>query len=135
MQEEGMTSIARMAHLASAWLYAAGVLLQGYLAGSALAQLGGSGDFGAHTEVGYTLMGLLALAVPLLALLGRYPRAHVGWSALLLVLYVVQTTLPSTRDSSPAIAALHPVNAMIMLVLAVAIAVNARRIQTASSVA
>jgi uncharacterized membrane protein len=130
-----MTSIARMAHLASAWLYAAGVLLQGYLAGSALAQLGGSGDFGTHTEVGYTLMGLLALAVPLLAVLGRYPRAHVGWSALLLVLYVVQTTLPSTRDSSPAIAALHPVNAMIMLVLAAAIAVNARRIQTASPVA
>jgi len=122
-----MTAIARWAHLVSAWLFVAGVLLQGYLAGSALAQLGGSGDFGTHIEFGYTLMGILAIAVLVLALAGRFPRAQVGWSALLFVLYVVQTILPSGRESSPAIAALHPVNAMIMLVLAVVVAVSARR--------
>ena len=120
-------AIARWAHLVSAWLFAAGVLLQGYLAGAALAQLGGSGDFDTHITVGYSLMGILALAVVVLALVGRFPRAQVGWSALLLVLYVVQTTLPSTRDTTPAIAALHPVNAMVMLILAVVVAVGARR--------
>jgi hypothetical protein len=122
-----MIAIARWAHLVSAWLYAAGVLLQGYLAGSALAQLGGNGDFGTHVGIGYSVMGLLALAVPLFALLGRMPRAHVGWSALLLVLYIVQTVLPLMRSSSPAVAAIHPANAMLMLVLAVLVAVAARR--------
>jgi hypothetical protein len=108
-------------------LFAAGVLLQGYLAGAALPQLGGSGDFGTHVGIGYSLMGILALAVPVLAIVGRFRRAQIGWSALLLVLYIVQTSLPVARDSAPAIAALHPVNAMILLVLAVAIAVSARR--------
>ena len=123
----------RWAHLAAAWLLAAGVLLQGYLAGAALAQVGGSGDFSTHVGVGYSLIGILALAVPVLAVVGRFPRAHVGWSALLLVLYIVQTALPLARTSSPAIAALHPVNAMIMLVLAVAVAVRARRLIAAQS--
>ena len=122
-----MIAIARWAHLVSAWLFAAGVLLQGYLAGAALAQLGGNGDFATHVGIGYSLMGLLALAVPVFALVGRMPRAHIGWSALLLVLYIVQTVLPVLRSSSPAIAALHPANAMIMLVLAVVVAVAARR--------
>ena len=122
-----MVGIARWAHLVSAWLFAAGVLVQGYLAGAALAQLGGNGDFELHVGIGYSLMGLLALAVPIFAVVGRFPRAHVGWSALILVLYIVQTVLPVLRSSSPAIAALHPVNAMVMLVLGVLVAVSARR--------
>jgi hypothetical protein len=120
-------TIARWAHVASAWLFAAGVLLQGYLAGAALTQFGGTGDFDAHISIGYSLMGILALAVPILAIVGRFPRAHVGWSALLLVLYIVQTALPAARGSAPAIAALHPVNAMILLVLSVVVAVSAKR--------
>ena len=58
-----ITTGARWVHIGAAWLFVAGVLLQGYLAGAALAQLGGSGDFGTHIAVGYTVMGLLALAV------------------------------------------------------------------------
>lgn len=114
-----MTVYARWAHAVAAWLFVAGVLVQGYLAGSALAQLGGTGDFSMHIEVGYTVMGLLALVVLVTALLGRCPRLQVGLSVLLLVLYVVQTTLPSFRAGSPLLAALHPVNAMILLVLGV----------------
>jgi hypothetical protein len=81
------------------------------------------------------LVGILALAVPVLALVGRFPRAHVGWSTLVLVLYIVQTALPAARGSSPAISALHPVNAMILLVLAVVVAVSARRQMGPSSAA
>ncbi|MGH2476893.1 MAG: DUF6220 domain-containing protein [Candidatus Limnocylindrales bacterium] len=128
-----MKEIAGQAHVAAAWLFAVGVLLQGYLAGSAMGQLGGSGDFSAHIGVGYSLMGILALAVPILALLGRLPRAQVGWSAVLLVLYVVQTSLPFARADIPAIAALHPVNAMLLLVLAVVLAVRGRRLMTANA--
>lgn len=123
-----MQSIARIIHVWAAWLSAGGVLLQGYLAGAALPGLGGSGDFSTHVNVGYSLMGLLALAVLVTALLGRFPRAHAGWSGLLLLLYVVQTSLPYARADAPAIAALHPLNAMLMFVLAVAIAVRARGI-------
>jgi hypothetical protein len=130
-----MTAFARWAHLVSAWLFAAGVLLQGFLAGAAIAQLGGNGDFGAHIGIGYSLMGLLALAVPVFAIVGRMPRAHVGWSGLLLLLYIVQTVLPVFRSSSPVIAALHPANAMIMLALGVAVAVAARRQITAATTA
>ena len=128
-----MIAIARWAHLVTAWLYVAGVLLQGYLAGVALAQLGGSGDFATHVGIGYSLMGLLALAVPVFAIIGRFPRAQIGWSGLLLLLYIVQTVLPVLRSSSPAIAALHPATAMIMFVLGIVVAVAARRYMTATA--
>ncbi len=62
-------------------------------------------------------MGLLALAVLVTALIGRVPREQAGVSVVLLLLYVVQTILPSARGSSPAIAALHPVTAMVLLIL------------------
>jgi hypothetical protein len=127
-----MTDIARRAHVWAAWFFAAGVLVQGYLAGVALGQLGGSGDFGTHLAVGYAL-GLLVLAVLLLAIAGRFPRGQIGWSGLLVLLYVVQTSLPYLRSSSPAIAALHPANAMVLLVLAAVIAVRARRLMGAET--
>src|SRR5262245_56913704 len=110
-----MIRYGRWAHVVAAWLFVAGVLIQALLAGLALSQLGGSGDFGMHIEFGYTVMGILALLVIVTALIGRCPRSQVGLSALLLILYVVQPTLATFRDSSPTIAALHPVNAMVML--------------------
>jgi hypothetical protein len=127
-----MTEIARQTHVGAAWLFAIGVLVQGYLAGAALGQLGGSGDFSLHQAVGYTL-GIVALAVLLLAMIGRFPRSQVGWSGLLLILYVVQTSLPYLRADTPAIAALHPAIAMVLLVLAVVVAVRGRRLVAAST--
>jgi hypothetical protein len=122
-----MLAIARWVHLAAAWLFVAGVLVQGYLAGVGLAQLGGSGDLSQHIAFGYSVMGILALGVLVFAIVGRFPRGHVGLSVLLVILYVVQTSLPYARASSPAIAALHPVNAMVLLGLAIMVAVRARR--------
>jgi hypothetical protein len=42
----------RWAHVGAAWLFAGGVLLQAFLAGAALTQLGGSSDFSAHISFG-----------------------------------------------------------------------------------
>lgn len=123
-----MMTWGRWIHVGAAWLFAAGVLVQGYLAGQALTQLGGSGDFEAHRSIGFTVMGILALVVLVAALVGRFPRAHVGFSVVLFVLYIVQTSLPGMAGSSPALAALHPVNAMVLLGLSVAIGLRARRI-------
>jgi hypothetical protein len=130
-----MTRWARWIHVGAAWAFAAGVLLQGYLAGQALAQLGGNGDFATHRDVGYTVLGILALVVLVAALVGRMPRRHVGWTVLLFVLYIVQTSLPFFRTDSPAIAALHPANAMLLLVLAVFIGWRARAIAMADRAA
>ena len=123
-----MTTWARWIHVGAAWLFGVGVLIQGYLAGAALTQLGGNGDFASHREFGYTVMGLLVLVVLIAALVGRMPRRHVGMTVLLVVLYVVQTVLPNFRGDSPALAALHPVNAMILLGLSVGVGFRARRI-------
>ena len=109
-----MRSTLRLVHAGVAWLFVATLLVQVFLAGSALANLGGSGDFGLHAAFGYTWVGLAALAVVLSAVAARLPRRDIVIAFGLLVLYIVQTTLPQFRDSAPVIAALHPVNAMLL---------------------
>src|SRR5947209_7078515 len=128
-----ITRAARWAHVGLAWLFVAGVVLQAYLAGVALAQLGGSGDFSTHVSLGYSLMGLLALGVLVTALIGRVPRRQVGLSVALFILYIVQTSLPEARSSAPLIAALHPANAMLLLVLGGVIGWRGRRIAAEAS--
>jgi hypothetical protein len=126
-----MMRAARWAHVVLAWLFVAGVVVQAYLAGAALAQLGGSGDFGTHISFGYTVMGLLALGVLVTALVGRVPRPQVGLSVALFILYVVQAFLPNARTSAPLIAALHPANAMFLFILGGVIGWRARGIAAA----
>jgi hypothetical protein len=121
-----MREVFRRIHQVASWLFTAGVLLQAYLAGAAMTQLGGTGDFETHAGLGYSLMGLLALLVLVFSLLGRFPRRQIGLSVLLLLLYMVQTSLPLARDSSPLIAALHPANAMGLFVLALVVGIRAR---------
>jgi uncharacterized protein DUF6220 len=111
-------SAARRLHPWLSGLFALGVLLQAFLAGAAMAQLGGSGDFAAHRELGYTGMGILALLVLIAAGLGRANRVQVWGSVALFVDYIVQTMLPNFRESSPVVAALHPVNAILLFGLA-----------------
>jgi ABC-type Na+ efflux pump permease subunit len=123
-----VATFGRWIHIGAAWLFAAGVLLQAFLAGQAMPQIGGTASFEAHISFGYSVMGLLALAVLVGALVGRVGRRQVGLSIGLLFLYIVQTVLPNMRTSSPVIAALHPANAMLLLVLAIYIAVKARRL-------
>ena len=93
-----------------------------------MTELGGAGDFGAHIAIGYSVMGVLALVILVMAIVGRLPRGHLGLSLLLFVLYIVQTALPNARTSAPLFAALHPANAMVLLVLATVIGWRARRI-------
>jgi Family of unknown function (DUF6220) len=112
-------SWARRLHPWLSGLFALGVLLQAFLAGAALTELGGSGDFATHRDVGYTAMGILALLVLIVAGLGRADRVQIWGSIALFVDYVVQTLLPNFRESSPVVAALHPVNAILLFGLAV----------------
>lgn len=106
-------------HALSAIVFVVAVVVQIFLAGAALAQLGGSGNFATHIEFGYTWIGIAALVLLITALVARRPRREIGIAALIFVLYVVQTILPNFRSSASFIAALHPLNAAILLALAV----------------
>jgi hypothetical protein len=106
-------------HAGVAWVLVAAILYQVFLAGSAIANLGGSGDFSAHAGFGFTVVGLAALAVLLTAVISRASRRDIGISFGLLLLYVVQVSLPGLKSAGSWIAALHPVNAMFLFALAV----------------
>jgi hypothetical protein len=108
----------RQIHAVVAGLFVATIVYQVYLAGAAIANLGGSGDFSAHAGFGYEVVGLAALAVLITAIIARMPRRDIGLSFLLLVQYVIQTILPGLKGSAPSIAALHPLNAVLLFALA-----------------
>jgi hypothetical protein len=107
-----------MVHAIVAVVFVVAILVQVFLAGAALLQLGGNGDFRTHADFGYTEVGLAALAVVVTAVLAKVGRRRILLSVALLVLYIVQTLLPVARSSMPAVAALHPVNAMLLFALA-----------------
>lgn len=116
---------ARVVHPWLAWVFVGTVLLQVFLAGLAL--FAGAG-FEAHREAGYTYPGLAALAVLIAAIVGAAGRREVGLAFLLLLMYVVQTILPTLRADLPVVAALHPVNAVALFGLGAVIALRSRRI-------
>src|SRR5436190_18085891 len=104
----------RRIHAVAALVFVAAIVIQVVLAGMAIANLGGSGDFGTHKDFGYTWVGLASLAVVVTALLARMPQRDVLITLGMLVLYVLQTLLPEARSSIPLVAALHPLNAMLL---------------------
>src|SRR5919204_6282878 len=95
----------RRLHVAAAAVFVAAIVIQVFLAGLAIANLGGSGDFKTHIEFGYTEVGLAALILLVTALVARRPRRDVGLTALLFVQYIVQTVLPGFKKDIPVIAA------------------------------
>jgi hypothetical protein len=114
-----MASVLRQVHAWVAWLFVASIVVQVFLAGAAIANLGGSGNFDAHAGFGYEVVGILALALLVTAIVARAGRRNIGIAVGLFVLYIVQTILPNLRDSMPSLAALHPLNAMVLFVLGI----------------
>jgi hypothetical protein len=117
-----MTRYGRIAFAGLAWLFVAAVVIQVFLIG-----LGLFGDVSyrqTHIEFGYSI-GILVLLLLIAALVARPGLRTVGLVIGLFVLYIVQTLLPSARQAYPAIAALHPVNALLIFGLALYIARSA----------
>jgi hypothetical protein len=108
----------RRLHVAAAVIWLAAIVVQVFLAGQAIANLGGSGDFTTHISFGYTI-GVVQLIVVLTALAARLSRRDVGITIGVLVLYIVQTLLPGAKDTASWIAALHPLNAMVLFAISV----------------
>jgi len=108
---------ARIGFVGAAWLFVACVVGQVFLAGMGVFGLP-AGDFTAHRDWGYTF-GYLTLVILILALVGRFPRRIIGLSALLLVLFALQSILVAVRADYPSVAALHPVNGFLILLVAI----------------
>jgi uncharacterized protein DUF6220 len=117
-----MIRYARLVYAGLAWLFVAAIVFQVFLIGLALFDEPSYRQ--THAGVGF-LIFFVVLALLIAALVARPGRRDVGLVALLVVLYVVQVSLPGFRTDYPAIAALHPVNALLMFGVGVYVARSA----------
>jgi hypothetical protein len=115
-----MPTIGRIAFAAVAWLFLAAIVVQVFLAGIGLF-VPGVDMFAYHRQLGWLLHGG-PIPVLLLAWAAGADRRTMWLSAALLVLVIFQPFLPGMRTDLPFAAALHPVNALAIFGLAVAIA-------------
>jgi hypothetical protein len=106
-----------------------GVAVQVFLAGMFLFA---GGLRATHIDFGYTLT-LVPPAILLLAFLARAGRRTIGLSVALLAVTWLQPTLVYFRNDMPIIAALHPVNAMVLFGLGVIVARRAVALARASN--
>lgn len=121
----------RQAHLAFrvlAGLFVAGAVLQFFLAG--LGVFGTGASFETHATVG-TILALasivLLILAGVLALTGNLAWQKAGLAALLVVVMVVQYALVELfSEAVPALAALHPVNGLLVLGVAYVLAFGRR---------
>jgi len=110
--------MARQVHAWAAWAFVTAIVIQVVLAGLAIPQLGGNGNFGTHQGFGYaiTLFGILLIAA---AAIARAGNTRILQAIGLFVLYIIQTILPNLDPGLSFAAALHPLNAMILFVLSI----------------
>jgi hypothetical protein len=109
----------RIAHLVVGSLVLAGIIAQPFLIGLFLFGAVRSPDL--HTAVGYSLF---EFGIPLLlitALLARLPKQELLFTLLLMVDIFVQILLVNLRDVSSVLAALHPLNAFALLLIAITV--------------
>ena len=109
-----MQSVMRQVHAGVAWLLVGSIVVQVWLAGAAIPQLGGTGRFEDHRNVGYGI-GVVTLVLLLTALPSGLGRRRILQSLGIFGLYIVQSSLPYIGAN--AIEALHPVNAVVMFVV------------------
>jgi hypothetical protein len=101
----------RYGYMVTAWIFLLAVLLQVFLAG--LAIFSSSARWHTHVLFGQAML----LLVPLLIGFGLAGRIHgrVRWlGGLMIAIFIVQGGLPVLRDVAPWVAALHPVNALVL---------------------
>ena len=111
-----MNGLFRQVHAAVAWFLVGSIVVQVWLAGSAIPQLGGNGVFSTHRDFGY-FIGLVTFVLFLTALPTGLGRRRIVQSLGILGLYIVQSSLPFFDPGMSAVAALHPVNAVVMFVV------------------
>jgi hypothetical protein len=113
---------ARWAHLALSLAVVLGVFVQVYLIGAYIFGAG-QGALDAHETVGFTVHGLEVL-IFVTAIVAWLPRADLGLSLLLAVIGTVQVSLANGHRW---VGGLHPLLALVVLILAAVLARRAIR--------
>ena len=98
----------------SAWAFLIGVVIQVFLAGAGLF---GLTDFTAHAGFGWMLASVPILVL-VLAMAALVDRRTVLITLALTVVTMLQPELAAARHDNPVVAALHPVNALLVFWLA-----------------
>lgn len=111
--------LARVAYSLVAWLFAVTAIVQIYLAGQGLFVPPAS--FELHRNVGYAI-AFLGLILVVLSFAAKMPLRVIAASALLLILPLLQSALILIKQDQPNLAALHPVNGFLIVLLAVWVA-------------
>jgi hypothetical protein len=127
-QESGHVRWARIAVIALAWLFAAGVVVQVFLVGLSLFE---SADFWEDHKAFGRSLGLIPILLILMALVGRLPVRTIGMTSVLLVLYGVQYLLANADEGY--LAAFHPVNAFVLLGISTQLGANTRALLNGST--
>lgn len=123
-------SFARSAQPFVAWLFVACVVVQVFLAG--LGVFDNPTTFLTHRDFGY-LFGWLVFVLLILAIVGRMGRRVIGLSALLVVLFILQSVFIAFRTTQPAIAALHPVNGFLIGIVGLVLGREGRLVVAATA--
>ena len=124
------TSFARRALPFVAGAFVACAILQVFLAG--LGVFNDPSSFITHRNFGYTF-GWLTLVILVLAIVGRSGRRLIGLSALLLVLFSLQSVFVALRTDMPTVAALHPLNGFAILLVSIVLTRNAWAARTVTA--
>jgi len=114
-----------IAYAVVACLFVAALIVQVFLIGLALFDDPSFRE--THRSFGFTVVGLAALLLLVVGVLARPGRREVGLLVGILILYIVQTSLPGLQSSYPLVAALHPVLALGLF----AMGIQAARLATA----
>lgn len=122
MGSDQTADLARIGYVVVAWAFLACLIVQLFLVGLDLFEVTGE-EVGIHREFAY-IYGWLAPAMVLLAVGARLPRRTLLLTVALLVLFALQTYLPSLAERLPNVAALHAVNAMAVVWIAATLAMS-----------
>ena len=110
-----MRRVGRLVHLGVTYVVLAGVVLQPFLIGLWLFGAVSTSDL--HTGLGYLLFIPGCPLLLIAALVGRLPRREILLTGAVILDTFVQVSLPSFRTDLPVVAALHPVNFLVLVVM------------------
>ena len=112
---------ARYVYFGLAWLFVVGLVVQVFYAGMGIF---GASNFEPHIGLGW-LLHLVPIPILVAAAVARAGRVRILWAAALAAVIFLVPILALMRADAPAVAALHPVLALISFWLAVVVARDA----------
>jgi len=122
----GFARLGQIGLTVSAWLYAACILVQVFLAGLSTGLLGNEPQrWSDHISFGQ-MIGTLPILLVIFALIGRLPVITIVLSVAIFFLYGLQYPFANTDNGN--VAALHAVNALVMFWITTLIAQHAQRL-------